>query len=176
MAGLPASGKSTLATSLARRLPELGARHVTVLDGDLVRQQFTPSLGYSRAERERHIRRVCEFAREVTAAGGVAICSLIAPYESGREQARAMIEPVGGFVLVYLSTPLEVCEARDPKGLYAKSRAGVITNFTGVSDPYEPPAHPDIEIDTGGLTPEETAERVMGFLRQAGWLCARASS
>lgn len=173
--GLPASGKSTLAAALARRFTSLGAARITVLDGDAVRQQFTPALGYSKADRERHVGRVADLAAEVTAAGGIAICSLIAPYQSGRDEARARIAAVGRFVLVYLSTPLHACEARDPKGLYAKARAGTVTGFTGVSDPYEPPPQPDLMINTDGATPDASADAVIAFLRSAGWQFPRAS-
>src|SRR5207249_7458736 len=117
-------------------LLERGGRSVTMLDGDLVRKHLSSELGFSKEHRDLNIRRIGFVAGEFTKAGGIAICAPIAPYDDVRRDVRAMVEPHGGFVLVHVSTPLEVCEQRDRKGLYAKARAGVIGQFTGISDPY----------------------------------------
>lgn len=178
--GLPASGKSTLARALYERLssvdPAEAGRHdsrppgrpVTLLDGDVVRQQFSADLGFTKADRDTQIRRVSAAAADVAKSGGIALCSVIAPYDAARREARALIRRAGDFVLVFLSAPLEACEARDPKGLYRKARAGEISHFTGVSDPYEPPTDAEIAIDTTMATPEQAADRVMAYLRSAG--------
>jgi sulfate adenylyltransferase len=168
--GLPASGKSTLASALRDRLERLIERPVTILDGDIVRQSLSVALGYSRADRDTLVRKVAERAAEVTKAGGIALCAVIAPYDITRREARAVVEAEGPFVLVYVSTPLEACEARDPKGLYAKARAGIIGQFTGVSDPYEPPLDAALEIDTTRTAPHEAVDLVLVHLRAMG-LC-----
>ncbi len=165
--GLPASGKSTLAAAVQRRLEGLTGRTVTLFDGDAVRQTVSAGLGYSREDRLAHLQRVGRLSAEITRRGGIALCAMIAPYDAARRDARALIQPLGGFVLVYLSTPLATCEARDPKGLYAKARAGRIEHFTGVSDPYEPPVDAEVEIDTSTGSPEDAAARVVAYLREA---------
>ena len=140
--GLSGSGKSTIANVLLVKLLERGGRPVTLLDGDLVRKNLSSELGFSREHRDINIRRIGYVASEITRNGGIAICAPIAPYDAARKQVRAMIEPLGGFRMVHVATALAVCEARDRKGLYAKARAGVIRQFTGISDPYEAPATP----------------------------------
>ncbi|TCJ36168.1 adenylyl-sulfate kinase [Parafrankia sp. BMG5.11] len=168
--GLSGSGKSTLAGLLVCRLLERG-RRVTLLDGDIVRTHLSQGLGFSRADRDTNVRRIGFVAAEVAGAGGIAVCAPIAPYADVRAQVRAMTTARGGgFVLVYVSTPLEVCEARDRKGLYAKARAGVIPAFTGVSDPYEEPADADVVVDTAGLPTEQAVDRVLAHLVEAGWV------
>jgi sulfate adenylyltransferase len=168
--GLSGSGKSTIANALLVKLLELGGRPVTLLDGDLVRKNLSSELGFSKEHRDINIRRIGYVASEITKNGGIAICAPIAPYDEVRKQVRAMIEPHGGFILVHVSTPLEVCEARDRKGLYAKARAGIIKEFTGISDPYEEPADADLALPTTELTPEEEAQEVLLFLEKQGFV------
>ena len=146
--GLSGSGKSTLARDLRDALLERGDRTVSLLDGDLVRRLLSAGLTFSRADRDLNIARIGYVATEVARHGGIAICAPIAPYAAAREGVRRMVSEVGDFVLVHVSTPLEVCEARDRKGLYAQARAGVIGSFTGISDPYEAPDDADVVIDT----------------------------
>ena len=161
LTGLPASGKSTIARHLVARLMEQGGRAVTLLDGDHLRRTISAGLGFSRADREEHIRRVARLAAKIVKEGGVAVCPVIAPYEAARREARALIELEGRFVLVYVATPLAVCEERDPKGLYAKARAGVVKEFTGISDPYEPPLDAEVMIGVE-LDAAAAAGRILG--------------
>ncbi|MEM9594991.1 MAG: bifunctional sulfate adenylyltransferase/adenylylsulfate kinase [Acidobacteriota bacterium] len=168
--GLSGAGKSTIANVLRVKLLEHGGRAVTLLDGDLVRKVLSSELGFSKAHRDLNIRRIGSVADAVTRSGGIAICAQIAPYEAVRRRVREEIEGGGGFVLVHLSTPIEVCERRDRKGLYAKARAGLVKGFTGVSDPYEPPESPDIVLDTSGVTPLEGAHRILRFLDSEGYI------
>src|SRR3990172_4066943 len=142
--GLSGSGKSTIANVLLVKLLEIGGRPVTLLDGDLVRKHLSSELGFSKEHRDINIRRIGFVAAEITKNGGIALCAPIAPYDATRKDVRAMVDPGGGFLLVHMATPLEVCEDRDRKGLYAKARAGVLQEFTGISDPYEEPADADL--------------------------------
>ncbi len=137
--GLSGSGKSTIANVLLTKFLEMGGRPVTILDGDLVRKHLSSELGFSKEHRDINIRRIGYVASEITKNGGIAICAPIAPYEATRKHVRQMIEPYGGFILVHIATPIETCEERDRKGLYAKARAGIVKEFTGISDPYEVP-------------------------------------
>jgi len=171
--GLSGSGKSTIANALRVKLLEIGGRGVTLLDGDLVRTNLSSELGFSKEHRDLNIRRIGFVAAEITRAGGVAICAPIAPYSVVRREVREMVEPCGGFVLVHVSTPLEVCESRDRKGMYAKARAGIIKEFTGISDPYENPADADVVIDTAGVTPDEATREVLLFLERQGYISAQ---
>ncbi len=168
--GLSGSGKSTIANALLVKLLEMGGRPVTLLDGDIVRKNLSSELGFSKEHRDINIRRIGFVASEITKNGGIAICAPIAPYESVRKEVREMIQPLGGFVLVHVSTPLLVCEQRDRKGLYAKARAGVIKEFTGVSDPYEDPTDADLVIDTTDITPDEAAQTVILHLEREGYV------
>jgi sulfate adenylyltransferase len=161
--GLSGSGKSTVAALLAVRLAEAG-RAVTLLDGDVVRTHLSAGLGFSKADRETNIRRIGFVAAEVTKHGGVAICAPIAPYAATRAAARQLVERYGRFVLIHVATPLEVCEARDRKGLYAKARAGLLTEFTGISDPYEIPLDADLSLDTSELDVETAVRLVLDAL------------
>ncbi len=170
LTGLSGAGKSTIAGVLMAKLLELGTRPVTLLDGDIVRRYLSQELGFTKKDREMNVRRVGFVASEITKNGGVAICALIAPYRSIRREVRELISQHGGFVEVYVATPLEVCEARDRKGLYAKARAGLIKNFTGIDDPYEPPENPEVIIDTTQMTPEEAAQRILSYLQEQGYL------
>ena len=170
--GLSGSGKSTIANVLLVKFLEMGGRPVTLLDGDLVRKHLSSELGFSKEHRDINIRRIGYVASEITKNGGIAICAPIAPYDSVRREVRRMIEPLGGFVLVHMATPLEVCESRDRKGLYAKARAGLIKEFTGISDPYEAPENAEVTIDTTELTPEEAAQEIILHLERGGYVGA----
>jgi len=166
--GLPSSGKSTVANVLLVKLLEMGGRPVTLLDGDIVRKNLSSELGFSKAHRDLNILRIGYVASEITKNGGIAICAPIAPYDSIRREVRKTIGPLGGFILVHVATPVEVCEQRDRKGLYAKARAGIIKEFTGISDPYEEPADAELVLDTTALTPEECAQEVLLTLEREG--------
>ncbi len=170
--GLSGSGKSTIANALQDALLARGSRSVTLLDGDVVRQHLSSELGFSREHRELNVTRIGFVAMEIAKHGGIAICAPIAPYEELRARVRRMIEPHGIFVLVYVSTPLEVCEQRDRKGLYARARHGLIENFTGISDVYEAPGNADVVIDTSVLNPSEAAELILSWLVARGCLAA----
>ena len=168
--GLSGSGKSTIANVLIVKFLEMGGRPVTLLDGDLVRKHLSSELGFSKEHRDINIKRIGYVASEITKNGGIAICAPIAPYDSVRRDVRSMIQPLGGFLLVHVATPLEVCEQRDRKGLYAKARAGIIKEFTGISDPYEEPADADIVIDTTQLTAEEAAQQIVLHCEKEGYI------
>lgn len=160
--GLSGSGKSTLARALVDEVLERTDRTVTSLDGDVVRRNLSAGLTFSPADRETNIRRIGWVAAEIARHGGVAVCSPIAPYDATRREVRRMVEEAGGrFVLVHVATPVEECERRDRKGLYAKARAGEITDFTGISAPYEVPADADVVVDTTGLTVEASLAPVL---------------
>ncbi len=144
---------------------------MTLLDGDVVRLHLSKGLGFSREDRDINVLRIGFVAAAVTAAGGTAVCAPIAPYGTVRRQVRTMVEDSGGgFVLVHVATPLEICEARDRKGLYAKARAGIIPSFTGVSDPYEEPTDADVVIDTTRTSPQAAVQSILDYLRTHGWL------
>jgi sulfate adenylyltransferase len=168
--GLPSAGKSTIANSLLVKLLESGNRKVTLLDGDVVRKNLSSELGFSKEHRNLNILRIGFVAAEITKNGGIAICAPIAPYRATRRKVRELIEAVGSFIEVHVSTPLEVCERRDRKGLYAKARAGVIEGFTGIDDPYEDPEHPEMVIDTQTLSPELAAHRILVKLESMGFI------
>lgn len=168
--GLPSSGKSTLANVLLVKLLEIGGRPVTLLDGDVVRTHLSSELGFSKEHRDINIRRIGFVASEITKNGGIALCAPIAPYDATRKDVRAAIEAGGGFILVHVSTPVETCEQRDRKGLYAKARAGLVKEFTGISDPYEVPQDADLAIDTTDITPEEGAQSVILHLEKKGYI------
>ena len=168
--GLSGSGKSTIARGLAEALTERGDRTVSLLDGDHVRQLLSAGLTFSRADRDLNIARIGYVAAEVARHGGIAICAPIAPYAAARAAARQMVTEVGDFLLVYVSTPVDVCAARDRKGLYAKARAGLITGFTGVSDPYEEPRDADLVLDTSVMTRQQAVDAVLKLLTTGGWL------
>ena len=168
--GLSGAGKSTIANVLMTKFLEMGGRPVTLLDGDLVRKHLSSELGFSKEHRDINIRRIGYVASEITKNGGIAICAPISPYDSTRKDVRAMIEPVGGFILVHLSTSVDVCEQRDRKGLYAKARAGILKEFTGISDPYEEPTDAEVRINTAELSPEEAAQEIILHLEREGFV------
>ena len=174
--GLSGSGKSTVANVLLVKLLEMGGRPVTLLDGDIVRKNLSSELGFSKEHRDLNIRRIGFVAREITQNGGIALCAPIAPYDTLRKELRQSIASGGGFILVHMSTPLDVCEQRDRKGLYAKARAGLIPTFTGVSDPYEAPLDADVAIDTTNITPREAAQEILLYLEKQGYLGGPAES
>ena len=168
--GLSGSGKSTIANVLLVKLLEMGGRPVTLLDGDIVRKHLSSELGFSKEHRDINIRRIGFVASEITKNGGIAICAPIAPYDATRKDVRGMVEAGGGFILVHVATPLDECEARDRKGFYAKARAGIIKEFTGISDPYEEPLDAELVIDTKDLTPEEAAQEIILHLEREGYI------
>jgi sulfate adenylyltransferase len=168
--GLSGSGKSTIAHVLLVKLLEMGGRPVSLLDGDLVRRHLSSELGFSKEHRDLNIRRIGFVAAEITKNGGIALCAPIAPYDQTRRDVRHMVEPGGGFILVHVATALEVCEKRDRKGLYAKARAGLVKEFTGISDPYEAPADAEVYLDTAEMTAEEAAQRIILHLQAEGYI------
>jgi sulfate adenylyltransferase len=172
--GLSGSGKSTLAKALLDKLLEIGGRPVTLLDGDIVRKNLSSELGFSREHRNLNILRIGFVANEITKNRGTAICAPIAPYDNIRKQVRRLISSRGGFVLVHLSTSLEVCEQRDRKGLYAKARAGLIPEFTGISDPYEPPSDAELVLDTAEMSVEAGCQAILRYLERQGYVTLAA--
>jgi sulfate adenylyltransferase len=174
--GLSGSGKSTIANVLLTKFLETGGRPVTLLDGDLVRKNLSSELGFSKEHRDINIRRIGYVASEITKNGGIAICAPIAPYDATRKHVRQLIEPYGGFILVHIATTVEVCEQRDRKGLYAKARAGILKEFTGISDPYEAPADAEVTINTGDLSAEEAAQEIILHLEREGFIGTAAES
>ena len=168
--GLSGSGKSTIGRYVFGRLLEEGSRPVTLLDGDEVRQHLSSELGFSKEHRDLNIRRIGYVAAEIAKNGGIAVCAPIAPYASTRNAVRDMVERNGTFIEIHVATPLEVCEARDRKGLYALARAGKIKEFTGISDPYEVPDQPTLRIDTSQVSPQSAGEQVLVTLAAAGFL------
>src|SRR5947207_14423148 len=167
---LSGASKTTIANVLLIKFLEMGARPVTLLDGDLVRKHLSSELGFSKKHRDINIRRIGYVASEITKNRGIAICAPIAPYDVTRKEVRAMIEPIRGFIMVYLSTPVEVCERRDRKGLYAKARAGILKEFTGISDPYEEPKDAELVINTTDVSPEEAAQEIILHLEREGFI------
>jgi sulfate adenylyltransferase len=174
--GLSGSGKSTIANILLTKFLETGGRPVTILDGDLVRKHLSSELGFSKEHRDINIRRIGYVASEITKNSGIAICAPIAPYDAVRKQVRQMIEPYGGFILVHIATPIETCESRDRKGLYAKARAGIVKEFTGVSDPYEEPTDAEVVINTAELSAEEAAQEIILHLEREGFIGVNGES
>jgi sulfate adenylyltransferase len=168
--GLSGAGKSTIAQAVVAQLLERTSRAVTVLDGDEVRKHLSRGLGFSREDRAANVTRIGYVASEIVRHGGVAVCAPIAPYADARAEARALVEAHGDFIEIHVATPLEVCEARDRKGLYAQARAGKIAHFTGISDPYEVPEQPEIRVDGGGAEPVVLAGHILGLLRDRGLL------
>jgi len=173
--GLSGAGKSTIANVLMIKLREMGDRPVTLLDGDIVRKNLSSELGFSREHRNLNVLRIGFVASEITKNGGVAICAPIAPYQDIRRQVRNEIEPLGGYLEVFVSTSLEVCETRDRKGLYAAARRGEIKNFTGIDDPYEAPESAEVVIDTEMFSPDEAAQKIILKLEAMGLIAVRTN-
>jgi sulfate adenylyltransferase len=170
LTGLSGAGKSTIARVLLSRFLEMGDRPVTLLDGDIVRRNLSSELGFSKEHRDINVRRIGFVASEITKNRGIAICAPIAPYRLSRRQIREMIEQYGGFIEVHVATPLEVCEQRDRKGIYAKARAGLIKGFTGVDDPYESPEKPEVLVNATDMTPDEAAQDIILELQRQGYI------
>lgn len=170
MTGLSGAGKSTLAKILYVMFMERRVRPVTLLDGDIVRRHLSSELTFSREHRNLNIARIGYVASEITKNGGIAICAPIAPYASARRVARELVSPHGGFVEIHVSTPIAICEQRDRKGLYAKARAGLIKDVTGIDDPYEVPEHAELVLDTTALSPGEAAQEVLLYLEAQGYM------
>ena len=168
--GLSGAGKSTIAKILYARFLEIGDRPVTLLDGDIVRQNLSNELSFSKEHRDVNVRRISFVASEITKNRGIAICAPIAPYAATRREIREIIEQYGGFTEVHVATPIEVCEQRDRKGMYAKARAGLIKGYTGVDDPYEIPESPEVRIDTTDIAPDEAAQEIMLHLQHKGYI------
>jgi len=166
LTGLSGAGKSTVATALVARLEKCG-RVTTLLDGDAVRTHLSKGLGFSREDRDTNILRIGFVASEVVRHGGIVVCAAISPYRVTRAAVRQRIEAIspGGFIEVFVDTPIAVCEQRDVKGLYARARRGEITHFTGVDDPYEAPTTPEIALHTTDASPDECAEQILAFLK-----------
>ena len=171
--GLSGAGKSTLANALMVRLLELGTRPVTLLDGDIVRKHLSSELGFSREHRNLNVQRIGFVASEITKNGGIAICAPIAPYAAARAEVRGMVSQYGLFVETHVATPLEICEQRDRKGLYALARAGKLKEFTGISDPYEVPEAPELRLDTSEMGPDEAVQRIVLKLESLGLIRPR---
>ncbi|MBU1195783.1 MAG: bifunctional sulfate adenylyltransferase/adenylylsulfate kinase [Proteobacteria bacterium] len=168
--GLSGAGKSTIAKLLYSKFLEIGTRPVTLLDGDIVRRNLSSELNFSKEHRDINVQRIGFVASEITKNRGIAICAPIAPYEKTRARIRESIEAYGGFFEVHVSTPISECEKRDRKGMYAKARAGLLKGFTGVDDPYEDPANPELKINTTDLTPDEAAQQVLLFISRKGYI------
>jgi sulfate adenylyltransferase len=170
MTGLSGAGKSTIAKILYSKFLERGDRPVTLLDGDIVRHNLSSELTFSKEHRDINVKRIGFVASEITKNRGIAICAPIAPYANTRAEIRRTIEAYGGFIEVHVATPLEVCEQRDRKGMYAKARAGLIKGYTGIDDPYEDPKDPEVRIDTTHITPDEAAQEILLYLGQKGYI------
>lgn len=168
--GLSGAGKSSLANALLNKLMEMGGRSMTLLDGDLIRKNLSSELGFSKEHRDLNILRIGFVAAEITKHRGIAICAPIAPYQAVRKQVREMVSEYGGFIEIYVSTPLQVCESRDRKGLYAKARAGYIKGFTGIDDPYEVPENPELVLDTSDMSLEEALNKILQTLKNLEYI------
>lgn len=168
--GLSGSGKSTLAKIMYAKFIEAGERPVTLLDGDIVRHNLSNELGFSKSDRDINVKRIGFVASEIVKNKGIAICAPIAPYDLTRKAVRETIEQYGAFIEIYVATPLEVCEQRDRKGLYAKARKGLIPEFTGISDPYEVPDDPELNFDTSNLSPMAAAQEILLYLIREGYI------
>jgi sulfate adenylyltransferase len=169
--GFSGSGKSTIARGLADSMRETGERTITLLDGDVVRRELSAGLGFSKADRDRNVRRIGWVAAEIARHRGLAVACPIAPYAKARAAVRSMaVEAGAGFILVHVATPLEVCEQRDRKGLYARARAGQLRGMTGIDDPYEEPADAELTIDTTDMSVPEAIEVVLAYLVEHGWV------
>ncbi len=165
--GLSGSGKTTISRALAPRLRSMGWK-VEVLDGDEMRQMFSPELGFSRKDREMHARRVSFVARMLARNGVAVLVAMITPYETSRQAARSVVGT--RFFEVWLSCPIEICRQRDPKGIYRRSEEGSVTKMTGVDDPFEEPLNPDLTVDTSSLTVDQSIDRIVRQLASSGYV------
>lgn len=170
LTGLSAAGKSTIANALAAKLMETGERKITLIDGDIIRKTLSQGLGFSREDRNLNVQRIGYIASEITKHGGIAVCAMIAPFALARNEVRKVVSAQGGFIEVYVSTPLAVCEQRDPKGLYSKARKKIIHNFTGISDPYEPPTNAELNINTATSSVKDAVIEIIKKLKILGYL------
>ncbi len=170
LTGLSGSGKSTLAKVLFVKFMAMRHRPVSLLDGDIVRRNLSSELNFSQGHRNLNVQRIGFVASEITKNRGIAICAPIAPYEQSRRLAREMVSQYGGYIEVFMSAPLETCELRDRKGLYAKAKAGIVKGVTGIDDPYEPPVNPELTIDTTEITPNEAAQEILLYLEEQGYV------
>ena len=168
--GLSGSGKSTIANGLVNKLLETEDRKITLLDGDIVRTHLSSELGFSKKHRSLNIKRIGYVASEITKNGGIAVCAPIAPYEADRSYNRMLISSIGGYIEVYVNTPIEICEKRDVKGLYDLARKGIIKEFTGVSDPYEIPKSPEIIIDSSNISPSLIVDKIFEKIKDFGYI------
>ena len=166
LTGLPGAGKSTIAGRLEQKLRALG-KHTCLLDGDIIRLGLNQDLGFTQQDRVENIRRIAEVAKLMAGTGLIVIVAFISPFRSGRAMARNMMGD-GKFAEIFIDTPIDVCEKRDPKGLYAKARKGELSDFTGIDSPYEPPEKPDVHIKTLDLSADEAADKVICFLKAQG--------
>ena len=166
LTGLPSSGKSTVAFTVEHALVERG-RMAYVLDGDNIRHGLNKNLGFSAEDRAENIRRIGEVGKLFADAGAITLSSFVSPYRADRDDVRELMDD-GDFIEVFIDTPLEVCETRDPKGLYKKARTGEIPNFTGISDPYEPPENPELVIYTVDSTPQRATQQIIALLEARG--------
>jgi sulfate adenylyltransferase len=164
--GLSGSGKSTIARAVTERLLDTSAAEVVLLDGDEIRRRVSQDLGFDRASRNTNVARIAEAAAQVVKSGGIAIAAPIAPFAEGRARAREIATAAGPFLLVHISTPLEVCEARDRKGLYAKARRGEVKDFTGISSPYEIPTDANLVIDASVVPVERAVDQILEELKR----------
>ncbi|WP_018085572.1 adenylyl-sulfate kinase [Desulfurispora thermophila] len=170
LTGLSGAGKTTIAEALNKEISKRFGRAITLLDGDVIRKILSSELGFSKEDRNINVKRVSFVAAEIAKHGGLVICAMIAPYCDSRREFREMVANYGHFVEVYVSTPLAVCEKRDPKGLYTKARLGLIKNFTGIDDPYEKPENPELIIDTSDISCAEAVDMIIKYLTQQGYL------
>lgn len=168
--GFSGAGKSTIANLLQSKLMEIQNRKVTMLDGDILRTYLSRELGFSREHRAIHVQRVGYVASEITKHGGIALCALIAPFEADRIHNKQLISQEGGYIEIHISTPLEICEQRDVKGLYQKAREGKIPQFTGVNDPYEIPTNPSLTIDSSIYSAHQAVDLIINYLQKEGYL------
>ena len=167
--GLSGSGKSTLSNGLMIKLLEEGSRKITLLDGDIIRTHLSNELGFSKKDRSINVNRIGFVANEITKNKGIAICSPIAPFEKDRLKVRKLIEEYGGFIEVFVDTPLQKCEERDPKGLYALARSNKIKKFTGISSPYEIPSNPEIVVDSSFENPQKIINKIINKIEELGY-------
>jgi sulfate adenylyltransferase len=169
LTGLAEAGKSTTASILTVLLQEHG-RQVTLLDGDVMRTSFSEELGFSKEDRDKNVLRMGYVAAEIVRHGGVVICAAVSPYRATRNEVRNMVSTAGGYMEIFVDTPLAVCEQRDTKGLYARARRGEIQGFTGIDDPYEPPRNPEMRLETVQIDPEANARRIVQYLVNNGFV------